>query len=338
LVDQLVEDDIEAFRQAITKAFNSVSENPHILQTDRYLSLLNRIDPQVRPGVDEIVKLLELPADANIGIIEDKPTPGRGRTWFKKLTNNATSISEYPSVLVADVAFNGQNTRFLAVVANAANAYPRARHGEVGLLEGWVLAKYVHQAIDEDAGKSQKRNIVAIIDVPSQAYGYIEELVGIPLSCAAAVNAYATARISGHAVTGIIVGNAISGGFLSHGLQASRLIALDDAAINVQAMSKQSAARITKRTIKELEEATAKVPAMAYDIKSYYSLGPLDALIEGINADAPDEEDLEIVKTELSHAISLADDTVKHRLETQQADKGRLFSRLVRTKIDEQWN
>jgi len=338
LVDQLIEDDIEAFRTAIIKAFDTGSSLPHTKQAERYLSLLNHIDPLTRGGADEVFKLLELPVTANTKTIEDNPTPGRGRTWFKALTGNSPSISEYPSVLVADVEFNGKNTRFLAVVANAANAYPRARHGEVGLLEGWALAKYVRQAVDEDADKPVKRNIVAVIDVPSQAYGYIEELVGIPLSCAASVEAYATARVNGHAVTGIIVGNAISGGFLSHGLQASRLIALDDPAINVQAMSKQSAARITKRTIKELEEATAKVPAMAYDIKSYNSLGPLDALIEGINADAPDGKDIEIVKTELSHAISLSDDTVKHRLETQQAEKGRVFSRLVRTKIAEQWN
>jgi malonate decarboxylase beta subunit len=338
MVDQLVDDDIETFRLAIIKAFDTTSRLQHTLQADRYLSLLSRIDPLSRTGIDEVVKLLDVAEPANIGTIKDDPTPGRGRTWFKALTGDAPSISEYPSVLVADVQFNGKETRFVAVVANAANAYPRARHGEVGLLEGWALAKYVRQAVDEDAGKPVKRNIVAIIDVPSQAYGYIEELVGIPLSCAAAVDAYATARINGHAVTGIIVGNAISGGFLSHGLQASRLIGLDDPAINVQAMSKQSAARITKRTIKELEEATAKVPAMAYDIKSYNSLGPLDTLIEGINVDAPDAENLNTVKTELSHAISLSDDTVKHRLETPQAENGRRFSRLVRTKIAEQWN
>jgi len=338
MVDQLVEDDIDAFKNAIITAFSALNPLPHTMQIDRYLSLLDHIDPTARIGIDDLVKLLDGPAAENISPIEDQPSPGRGRTWFKALTNNAASISAYPSVLVADTEFNGKPTRFLAVVSNAANKFPRARHGEVGLLEGWALAKYVRQAITEDAGASVKRNIVAIIDVPSQAYGYIEELGGIPLSCAAAVDAYASARIGGHAVTGIIVGNAISGGFLSHGLQASRLIALDDPAINVQAMSKQSAARITKRTIAELDEATKKVPAMAYDIKSYNSLGPLDTLLEGINADTPDAANLETVKVALSEAIALSDNTVKQRLETKQAEKGRLFSRLVRTKIAEQWS
>jgi malonate decarboxylase beta subunit len=338
LIDQLIEDDTDAFKSAIVNAFTAVNPEPHTLQIDRYLSFLNQLDPLARPGTDELAKALKAPIDMKVPANNDDPTPGKGRFWFQALTGNAPSISEYPSVLVADTEFNGKPTRFLAVVANAASKFPRTRHGEVGLVEGWALAKYVRQAIAADAQSSIKRNIVAIIDVPSQAYGYIEEIAGIPMACAASVEAYATARLGGHAVVGLIAGNAISGGFLTQGLQASRLIALDDPEINVQAMSKQSAARITKRTIKELDEATAKVPAMAYDIKSYYTLGPLDALIEGVNTAAPDAADVETVKSVLATAISAADDTVKRRLETPQAKKGREFSRLVRTKIAEQWS
>jgi len=162
--------------------------------------------------------------------------------------------------------------------------------------------------------------------------------MGIHFSCAASVDAYASARMAGHSVTGLIVGNAISGAFLAHGLQSSRLIALDDAGINVQAMSKQSAARITKRTIAELEEATQKVPAMAYDIKNYFSLGPLDCLIKGVNADEPNPADIEKVSYELLKAIKKSDSTIKHRLETKQAvEQGRKYSILVREKIAEQW-
>lgn len=92
--------------------------------------------------------------------------------------------------------------------------------------------------------------------MPSQAYGYNEELVGIHLSLASSSQSYATARQNGHPVIGVIVGNAISGAFLAHGLQSNRLIALNDSAINVQAISKESAARITNRTLEELEKAT----------------------------------------------------------------------------------
>ncbi|WP_237389555.1 biotin-independent malonate decarboxylase subunit gamma [Bacillus sp. USDA818B3_A] len=117
-----------------------------------------------------------------------------------------------------------------------------------------------------DENKATKRPIISIIDVPSQAYGYKEEMIGISLSLAASADAYVTARQKGHPVLGLIVGNAFSGGFLAHGLQSNRLIALEDDKIIIQAMSKASAARITKRTIEELAEATKQIPAMAYDV------------------------------------------------------------------------
>jgi len=241
--------------------------------------------------------------------------------------------------LIADRIFNGMLTRFIAVVPNEKNRYPRATKGEIGVQEGWELAKYIRQAIEEDQNNAVKRNLIAIIDVPSQAYGYNEELLGIHYACAASVDAYATARLHGHAVTGIIVGNAISGAYLAHGMQSSRLIALDDKAINVQAMSKQSAARITKRTIAELDEATGKVPAMAYDIHNYYTLGALDKLIEGVNADQPTSEDIEKVAYYLAKAINAGDYTLGQRLKTKPAmNGGRASSILTRAKLAEQWN
>ena len=339
LIDRLVEDDTAAFRNAIIKAMTPGDGISRTRQIDHYLSLINAIDLSVKTSKEDAARLFKSEELLKTPILEDQPVAGKGRTWFQKLTGNATSISEYPSVLVADTDFEGEPTRFIAVVTNGANRFPRARHGEVGLQEGWAVAKYVRQAINEDAGLAIKRNIVAIIDTPSQAYGYQEELFGIHYSCAAGVDAYASARIAGHAVTGLIVGNAISGAFLTHGLQSSRLIAVNDPAINVQAMSKQSAARVTKRTIAELEEATQKVPAMAYDIRNFNSLGPLDALINLSSPEEPGDADVKTVVFELSKAIHAADGTLRHRLETPNAiAQGRVYSRLVRTKIAEQWS
>lgn len=338
LVDQLVKDDIDEFKKAILKAVDKKKAVPRTQQIDRFLSLVNQLDPSKRNSKQDIIKLLETQIKETPAIADAK-TPSRGRTWFKQFTQNADSVSDFPGVLVADISFFDQPTRFIAVVPNASNRFPRAAHGEVGLQEGWVLAKYIRQAIEEDAGKEIKRNIVAVIDVPSQAYGHNEELAGIHYACAASADAYASARLAGHSVTGIIVGNAISGAFLAHGLQSSRLIALNDKAINVQAMSKQSAARITKRSIAELEEATRKVPAMAYDINNYYSLGALDLLIDGVNADDPTPENVKEVSLKLIEAVNAGDRTLSRRLQTEPAvSKGRVSSIKVREKLAEQWN
>lgn len=92
----------------------------------------------------------------------------RGELWLETLVPNAKRIAGLcPSVQAADGELNGETVRFIAVVPDANNHYPRAAGGEVGLLEGWTLAKVVSETIAADANNAVKRPIVAVIDVPS---------------------------------------------------------------------------------------------------------------------------------------------------------------------------
>ena len=52
-------------------------------------------------------------------------------------------------------------------------------------------------------------------------------------------------------------------GFLSHGYQANRMLALDSPGVELNAMSQQSAARVTRRTVEELERLGARGTPMA---------------------------------------------------------------------------
>lgn len=260
----------------------------------------------------------------------------RGELWLQTLAPKAKRLDGLcPSVQVADGELNGEIVRFISVVPDSNNHFPRAAKGEVGLLEGWTLAKVVSETIAEDANKSVKRPIVAIIDVPSQAYGRREEGFGINQALAGAAAAYANARISGHPVIGLIVGKAMSGAFLAHGYQANRLIAFNDKAVQIHAMGKESAARITLRTVESLEKLAATIPPMAYDINNYATLGLLSKLLDISNPDAPVEKDLTLVKSTLQQAISDArqDPSLKSRL---GADNRR-YSLLVRERMRASW-
>ena len=76
----------------------------------------------------------------------------RGLRWFEALSGGTEPLPGLPaSVKAADARLGGQTVRLLAVVADPDNRFPRALNGEVGLLEGWGLAKAVDQAI-RDAG------------------------------------------------------------------------------------------------------------------------------------------------------------------------------------------
>ena len=264
----------------------------------------------------------------------------RGRTWFEALAG-ATLDGEPASVLCADGTVGDQRTRFLAVVPNSEAKFPRARGGELGLEEGWALARHVREAVAVD-DDGDRRALVAVVDVPGQPYGYREELLGLHLALAAAVDAYATARLAGHPVVALVVGQAISGAFLAHGMQASRILALDDPGVAVQVMSKRSTARITRRSVEELDEIAEEVPATAYDVASFARLGALHRLIEGVDAAEPDAEEVETVRDALAEAISSArhdgSTDLSGRLASPEASRHRGSSLRVRERLAEEWN
>jgi malonate decarboxylase gamma subunit len=264
----------------------------------------------------------------------------RGRIWFDALTGGAAaSLSSLRSVCVADAALGSETARFIAVVPDAQNRFPRARAGEVGLDEGWALAHHVRATIAQD-NDGARRPIIAIVDVSSQAYGRREELLGIHLACAAAADAYAAARLAGHPVIALLVGKAMSGAFLAHGYQANRILALDSPEVMVQAMGKQAAARVTRSSVEEMEKIGERIAPVAYDIRSYASLGLLHKLIEGINADAPARADEDRVRAELVSAISDAragPADLACRLASPAARETRAASIEVRRRLAEQW-
>lgn len=210
----------------------------------------------------------------------------------------------------------------------------RAAGGEVGLLEGWTLAKVVNETIAADADQPVKRPIVAVIDV-LPAYGRREEAFGIHRALAGAAGAYAKARLAGHPVIGLIVGKAMSGAFLAHGYRANRLIAFNDSGVLVHAMGKASAARITLRTVEALEKLAATIPPMAYDVSNYATLGLLSALLDINNPDAPDDHDLSLVSNTLRDAI--ADARTDASLKCRTGAENRRSSQLVRDRMRASW-
>jgi malonate decarboxylase gamma subunit len=264
----------------------------------------------------------------------------RARTWFEVLAGGtSSSIVELGSVAVADGNLGNEIVRFLSVIPNPHNRYPMARNGEMGIEEAWRIAKYVYQVIATDE-RGRKRPIVAIVDIPSQAYGALEEALGIHLACAAAANAYARARIVGHPVIALVVGSALAGAFLAHGYQANLILAIDSPGVTIHAMGKQAAARITRSSVTELDKLADEVIPMSYDLHTYAELGVLYKLIGDVNADAPRSGEIELVRQELIEAIEaarLGPRDLSNRLLSPGALRTRKASREVRQRLTEQW-
>jgi biotin-independent malonate decarboxylase gamma subunit len=264
----------------------------------------------------------------------------RGAVWFRTLTGQTTPMpGDPPSVLTADTPLGNDLTRFLCVVPSPHARFPCARHGEVGLEEAYTLAARVREVIDDRPGAA-KRPIVAIVDVKSQAYGRREETAAIFLAAAAAADAYGSARLAGHPVIALVVGHALSGAFLTHGFQANRILAFDDDGVMIHAMHKEAAARITLRTVKELDQLAKNVPPMSYRIQDYAKLGLLHGLIHVTNPEQPSLEDIRKVRNELTAAIQDARGgpvDLRSRLESKGAQETRKASLSVRAKLEAQW-
>ena len=271
----------------------------------------------------------------------EKSISARGRIWFEALAGKqAKHVPSVPSVLVADTTLQKERVRFLAIVPDPDNRFPCARQGQVGLQEGWNLAKQVRDPIKADEN-GEKRAIIAIVDVPSQAYGRREELLGIFLAAAAATDAYVSARLAGHPVISLLVGHAISGGFLTRGAQANRLLAFNDSGVVVHAMGKNAAARVTRRTVEELDKLAETVIPMSYRIEDYAKLGTLYKLIDGVNVDSPEPEQVDQVRADLLAAIADARSgqrDLSDRLQSQGAQKNRNATLMVRQRLAAEWH
>jgi len=259
----------------------------------------------------------------------------RGRVWFERLTGTQTPVGGLPpSVLVADTAIGGRAVRAIAVVPDPNGRFPRARAGEMGVDEGFGVAAAVNATPSGSA-------ILGIVDVPGQAFGTREEAVGLQRALAASTDAYIRARRAGHPVLALVVGKAISGAFLSHGLQAGWIGALDDPGIEIHVMSEPAVARVTRMERDDLVRVAREVPATARDIRTFATLGAIDRLFSVSDPERPSATDVEGVMHTLAEALRdprLGLRNPYERLDTPDALRTRGLARRVREELRAQWD
>jgi malonate decarboxylase beta subunit len=345
LTDALVPDDVETIRTEVSAAIGAGVPDPSAYRSRRVdvlESRLKTIDPTNPPEPADLPALWGAeyePVNGAAPSATSKSTGvqavSRGWRWLQALTGLPPE-----RVIPSVVRILTESALYLAVVPDPDNPYHRAREGQVGLTESVALAQAVSTLIDLDREASTKRAIVAIVDLPSQAYGRIEEMVGLHQALATAVDVYHRARTAGHPVVTIVVGTALSGGFLTHGLQANQILALNDAGVEIHAMHKEAAARITLRTPAQLDALAQTITPMSYQVKDWATLGFCDGLLDVENADSPTEIDVDSVSRAIKAAIEnarLGPRDLSNRLDSPGAIKTRQASRRVREVITQQW-
>jgi biotin-independent malonate decarboxylase gamma subunit len=259
----------------------------------------------------------------------------RGRAWFDRMTRGGKAVAGLPpSVLAADCTIGGHAVRAIAVVPDPNARFPLARNGDLGIDEGFGLARAVR-------GTPANSAILAIVDVPGQAFGTREEAVGLQRALAASADAYIRARRGGHPVYALVVGKAISGAFLAHGLQAGWIGALDDPGIEVHVMSEAAVARVTRMERADITRLAQEIPATARDIHSFATFGAIDRIFDVGDPDAPSDVDVQNVLNALADVLrtpELGLRNPRERLDRPGALHSRATARRVREELQAQWD
>lgn len=222
---------------------------------------------------------------------------GRGRDAIEMVVDegsfhegqvgNVTLDPEYgPGAVVGEAKLDGRD---VVVIANDAQAFnerfPVVYFGVIGMEEAYKMAKTVYSTIKQDADKplGEKTPLVLIVDTPGNGPGKVEEIFGMNKATGGYQLALAEARKSGHPIVACVIGRAISGAFLCHGLQADHILALSpEFGTMIHVMPLTSISRITKMDIERLEELSKENPVFAAGPQFFYQLGGVDELIENV--------------------------------------------------------
>ncbi len=188
-----------------------------------------------------------------------------------------------PGAVVGTGRLKGRPLTLLANDAKPRNPrFPVVAAGVIGLEEGYKMALAVYHSIEADREKppGEKRPLVLLVDSPGNGPGRTEEIVGMNKATGAYQLALAEARQHGHPVVAMIIGRAISGAFLCHGLQADRILALpSEYGTMIHVMPLGSIARITKMDVETLADLSKTNPVFASGAEYFYRLGGVEEIV-----------------------------------------------------------
>ena len=226
-----------------------------------------------------MIKSLIGKTDEAIQLIFDKDT-------FQENVIGNTRLDKdlAPPVMVGQAMIDGEVCSVLA--NNSKRPNPRFRvvySGILGMEEAYKFSQAMYATIeaDKERPKDKKRPIVLLIDTPGNSPGKIEEIVGMTKGTASYQFAIEDARIAGHPVIGLIIGRAVSGGFLCHGLLSDRILALPaEYGTIVHVMPTTSIAVITKIPLERLNELVKTNPVFASGAEYFYDLGGIDEMVK----------------------------------------------------------
>ena len=219
---------------------------------------------------------------------------GRGRdaiamivepdSFQENLVGGITMDGDFgPGAVVGTARLDGETVTIIANDAEAVNPrFPVVYFGVIGLEEAYKMACAVYQTMEADVDQpiGRKRPLVLIVDTPGNGPGKVEELIGMNKATGAYQLALAEARRAGHPIVAMVIGRAISGAFLCHGLQADHILALPkEFGTVIHVMPLSSISRITKIDAESLNDLSLQSPVFASGVEFFHRLGGVEEIV-----------------------------------------------------------
>ena len=213
---------------------------------------------------------------------------------FEENTVGAKTIDpEFGTVAVVGTAkLEGAECTVIANDGMAMNEkFPVVYAGVIGMEEAYKMAEAVYASMEADKDKpmAEKRPLVLIVDTPGNGPGKVEEIFGMNKATAAYQLALAEARLSGHPIVAIVIGRAVSGAFLCHGLQADSILSLDASfSTIIHVMPLTSVSRIIRKDLETLQELSKDNPVFASGPQFFHKLGGVGTLVHNVEDMRPE--------------------------------------------------
>ncbi len=164
--------------------------------------------------------------------------------------------------------------------------------------------------------KGQKTPIVFIVDTMGQDSSRADELLCLNRTFAHLASCVDLLKRSGHPNLAIVLGEAVSGGFLSYGLMTNQVFAMQSSQVKVMDLNAMS--RVTKIPLDKLKSLSQTSAIFAPGVENYYAMGAVDEIWEELNE--------HLVENALEAQLTHMDDFLTdHRRQVAEERKGRLL-------------
>lgn len=129
----------------------------------------------------------------------------------------------------------------------------------------------------------QKTPVVFIVDTQGQALSRTDEVLCLNRTFAHLASCVDLLRREQHPNFSIILGEAVSGGFLSYGLMANEIYALEESQVKVMDLNAMS--RVTKIPVDKLQALSQSSAIFAPGVENFYKMGAINAIWKDLNTD-----------------------------------------------------